>query len=230
MKLTKQIIALLTFALAALTLSAQDLKPTETKALLNVVVTDFDQNPLAAEIIMFQNSKGQSVKRKTNENGEFKILLPEGDTYEIAHQSLAEQKEYSTIEIPDKPGAMSANLQVQIDVDTTRTFELDVHFVTNEAKIYQESFDVLQQVAEFMKTKSDIKIQIAGHTDSDGSSESNLTLSRNRAQAVKKKLMEYGVDENRMKTTGFGESKPIADNSTADGKARNRRTEVRILN
>ncbi|MFZ4770628.1 MAG: OmpA family protein [Ferruginibacter sp.] len=75
-----------------------------------------------------------------------------------------------------------------------------------------------------------IDVDIDGHTDEVGSNESNLKLSENRAGSVRTYLVGKGIAESRMKSTGFGEEKPIADNKTAAGRAKNRRTEMTLRN
>ena len=70
---------------------------------------------------------------------------------------------------------------------------------------------------------------IEGHCDSDGSNELNQTLSENRAAAVKNYLIENGIATDRLRSTGFGETKPIATNKTAKGKAMNRRVEISLI-
>jgi len=76
-----------------------------------------------------------------------------------------------------------------------------------------------------MKEHSDLKFEIDGHTDSDGKGDANLKLSQERADAVKAKLTEMGIDDARLTTKGFGATKPIDKNDTAEGKANNRRVE-----
>jgi len=76
-----------------------------------------------------------------------------------------------------------------------------------------------------MNQAKDIKLSIEGHTDSDGSSESNLKLSEQRAKAVVDAIVKGGIGKSRLSSTGFGEEKPIADNNTEEGKAKNRRVE-----
>jgi outer membrane protein OmpA-like peptidoglycan-associated protein len=77
-----------------------------------------------------------------------------------------------------------------------------------------------------MKQAKDIKLSVEGHTDSDDSNESNLKLSEVRAKAVVEAITKGGIDAARLSSSGFGEEKPIADNSTAEGKAKNRRVEL----
>ena len=76
-----------------------------------------------------------------------------------------------------------------------------------------------------MTTHPDLNFSVEGHTDSDGSDESNLVLSEKRAMAVKDALVGKGIDEKRLSTVGHGESKPLNDNSTPENRAKNRRVE-----
>jgi outer membrane protein OmpA-like peptidoglycan-associated protein len=73
------------------------------------------------------------------------------------------------------------------------------------------------------------KVRVEGHTDSVGSDETNLTLSQGRAESVMKYLTDKGVDASRLEAKGFGESKPLADNKTEEGRAKNRRVEFVIV-
>ena len=88
---------------------------------------------------------------------------------------------------------------------------------------------MLDRLAEYLITESGSKFEIAGHTDSDGSDDANLQLSNDRAKAVKDYLIKRGVPAIQLIANGYGEKEPIADNSTKEGKAKNRRTEIRRL-
>ena len=79
-----------------------------------------------------------------------------------------------------------------------------------------------------LELNSDIEIQISGHTDNVGDDDSNLILSKNRAKAVVDWLVEKGILQDRMSFIGYGETKPIVDNSNAANRAKNRRTELTI--
>jgi outer membrane protein OmpA-like peptidoglycan-associated protein len=99
-------------------------------------------------------------------------------------------------------------------------------FNVNSASIKPESYGVLKEVAEVMKKNEGIKVKIIGHTDSDGTDVANLELSKKRAAAVRTALTEeFGIDEARMVTDGKGESVPVGDNKTKEGKGQNRRVE-----
>lgn len=103
---------------------------------------------------------------------------------------------------------------------------LYINFDSGKSTIKKESMPVVEQIIEMMKQTKDIKISVEGHTDSEGSDESNLKLSEARAKAVVEAITKGGVDAARLSSAGFGEEKPIADNSTAEGKAKNRRVEL----
>lgn len=98
-------------------------------------------------------------------------------------------------------------------------------FDINKASIKPASMGTLNEIARLMKDHADLKFEIDGHTDSDGSDEANMKLSQSRADAVKAKLADMGIDEDRLTAKGFGETKPIDKNDSAEGKANNRRVE-----
>lgn len=98
-------------------------------------------------------------------------------------------------------------------------------FDVNKSTIKPESMGALNEVAKLMKDHADLEFEIDGHTDSDGADEANMQLSQARADAVRKRLIEMGIDEGRLTAKGFGETKPIDENDTAEGKANNRRVE-----
>jgi OmpA-OmpF porin, OOP family len=100
-------------------------------------------------------------------------------------------------------------------------------FETGKSDLKPESRPVLKEIASTLKEHGDLKIVIEGHTDNVGTPASNLTLSDARAAAVKVALVkDFGGDEQRITTKGFGDSKPAAPNTTAEGRAQNRRVEV----
>ncbi len=99
-------------------------------------------------------------------------------------------------------------------------------FDVNSATIKPESNGVLKEIADALTKFPDFKVKIIGHTDADGSDASNLTLSDKRAAAVKNALTkDFGIDESRIITEGKGETVPVADNKTKEGKMQNRRVE-----
>jgi OOP family OmpA-OmpF porin len=101
-----------------------------------------------------------------------------------------------------------------------------IMFDVNSATIKPESFGVLKDIANVLTENSEVKVKIIGHTDSDGDDTANLALSKKRSESVKDALSkEFGVDKNRLETDGKGEQVPAAPNTSAEGKASNRRVE-----
>ncbi|HSP82258.1 MAG TPA: OmpA family protein [Gillisia sp.] len=104
-----------------------------------------------------------------------------------------------------------------------------VYFDTEKFNINAKSQETLNKLAAIFKEYPDTNILVEGHTDSAGSDSYNLTLSKNRAQAVTTYLVNNGVAKNRFETKWYGESQPKYDNNTAEGKAKNRRVELAIV-
>ncbi len=109
------------------------------------------------------------------------------------------------------------------------TFDSGILYDVNRASLRPEAQENLRELARILQKYPDTNILIEGHTDSDGSEEYNLELSRRRAQSVANFLAELGVDATRFTLMGYGESQPIADNVTPEGKQKNRRVELAIM-
>jgi OOP family OmpA-OmpF porin len=105
-----------------------------------------------------------------------------------------------------------------------------IQFAFDKAEILSVSDGLLSEVAAAIKAHTEIKkLGIHGHTDGEGESAYNQSLSERRAQAVKAWLVAHGVEAPRLDAKGFGESKPIADNASPDGREKNRRVEFLIV-
>ena len=92
----------------------------------------------------------------------------------------------------------------------------------------KESMAELNEIRAFLNNNPNLKVEISGHTDSDGNDEDNQVLSENRARAVVSWLTDKGIDPGRMTSVGYGESKPLLPNNSDENKAKNRRTELTI--
>ncbi len=104
----------------------------------------------------------------------------------------------------------------------------NILFETGRAVLTKSSYVELDKLVKIMKN-SKINVEISGHTDNTGGYDLNKRLSQSRAEAVVKYLLLQGVEENRMKSAGYGPDQPIAPNTTKDGRAKNRRVEMKIL-
>jgi outer membrane protein OmpA-like peptidoglycan-associated protein len=106
-----------------------------------------------------------------------------------------------------------------------------IKFATGSAKIIgKDSFEIISEVGQVLRDSPQIKrVRIEGHTDSMGNDSANLRLSQNRANSVMSALLRDGIDPGRLQAVGFGETKPIASNSTSAGRQENRRTEFNLI-
>ncbi|MFN8395055.1 MAG: OmpA family protein [Bacteroidia bacterium] len=107
----------------------------------------------------------------------------------------------------------------------TRNIKFDV----NKATLKPESITIIKQVKAYLDQNPSVKIEIGGHTDSDGNDEANMVLSQQRADAVRDQLVAMGISGSRLTTKGFGESAPVDKNTTAEAKANNRRVEFVLV-
>jgi len=112
------------------------------------------------------------------------------------------------------------------ELNETGKVILYINFDSGKSTIKKETLPIVDQIIEMMKQVQYIKLSVEGHTDKDGSNESNLKLSEARAKAVAEAIVKGGIDKSRLTSAGFGEEKPIADNSTDEGKSKNRRVEL----
>ena len=104
----------------------------------------------------------------------------------------------------------------------------NISFETDSYKLLSKSTPELDYIYRFLTHQPEVNIEIIGHTDNVGTHEHNITLSQNRANEVAKYLINRGINKNRITCIGLGEALPIASNDTEEGRAKNRRTELKI--
>jgi len=129
---------------------------------------------------------------------------------------------------PEKSAAPAALLPVLPESRKSLVLE-GVNFEVKSSNLQSSSTAVLDRVADGLKSNPEVRVEIGGHTDSNGADDYNLKLSRARANAVRDYLLAKGVPASQMEAKGYGESKPIADNKTDGGRAVNRRVELKRL-
>ncbi|MFN4855108.1 MAG: OmpA family protein [Bacteroidota bacterium] len=121
-------------------------------------------------------------------------------------------------------------------LDTTTVFKTEaielpnVQFYTNSAKLLPYSINSVQQLADYLNEHPQVHAVIEGHTDNVGDPANNLRLSQERAETVRQLLISFGVSPDRVQAKGYGKNHPRADNTTVEGRAMNRRVEVRLTN
>jgi len=207
---------------------------TPKDAPVNVRLTDFKNNVLNNEIVVFKSSlNGKEYQGLTDSLGKFSFRLPVGDKYEIYILGFKDSTlNENVLTIPATKGNAYYKDPFRVDIQhmPAKSFVLnDCNFETGKADLKPESYTVLDELVAYMVRKDDEKIEIGGHTDNVGSAKSNLVLSAARANTVRAYLLTKGIDPLRVTSKGYGMTVPIASNKTAAGKAQNRRTEVKIL-
>jgi len=164
------------------------------------------------------------VKGKLNEAGDWvtdlgenlKLKLADGKELNVGENSV-ENRLVKFVEDANKP------------VDKTTWFSFDrLYFETGKSTLKPESQEQLKNIAAILKAYPKLNLKLGGYTDNTGSEATNRKISTDRANAAKDALVKLGVDAKRLEAEGYGPQHPIADNSTAEGRAQNRRIDVRV--
>ncbi len=224
----KTLVSLLFCLLASHTYS-QEFDPVEDSALIEISLTNFQNIPIKkAGLFLTLKHNNRTISIETNDEGKVSLLLPEGISFLIKLVMGDESYEYDqAFTIPKEEGAYMYEYRLRYEM---RTFVLEnVEFDFNKATIRPSSFPELNQIVEMMKSFPDVVIEISGHTDNVGNDDYNQKLSEKRAKSVKNYIVNKGITAIRLKTIGYGEAKPIADDDTDEGRQKNRRIEVSIL-
>ncbi len=230
-------IAFYAIFLVGFTSSAQTvntLRSTEDSALVNFTITDIDSVPVEdAKLVITSTDKLITKEGVSDIYGHCYMLLPEGKTYTMVVYKFRTDFPFNqALVLPVEKGrySMDQTIRVKVIRDYSRIFNLDnVYFDVNKWDIKPECVPHVENLYNTLVLNPKMVIEIAGHTDSDGDAHQNLVLSQNRADAVMNYLIMLGLDPKRVRAKGYGEYKPLVPNDNAPNKARNRRTEVRVL-
>ena len=181
-----------------------------------------------AKIILSSSDTNYLVN--INSNGVAIIDIIQGVEFIVTSYINEEKYEFEErIFIKKNKNIFEASIDLQLD-SYTKIFEIkNLNFESGKYNIQNRYFKDLENLVLLLKEEINIKIEIAGHTDSIGDSKTNLILSENRSKSVKSYLVTNGIDESRIKCVGYGENQPITNNSSKEGREKNRRIEIRIL-
>ena len=195
--------------------------------------------PIGAKIIYERLPGGQElgIAQSNPANGEYEIRLPAGHLYGVRAEAPDRISENQNLDLRNITNdQVITNKDFTLDPIQLATVEENVTLVLNniffdfdKTFLKPESFPELNRIITVMKEKSGMQIEIAGHADATGPETYNLRLSEKRARSVVKYLTGEGISENRISVVYLGEAKPVAPNTTVDGRRRNRRVEFKIL-
>ncbi|MDH5718686.1 MAG: OmpA family protein [Spirochaetia bacterium] len=193
----------------------------EKKFNLKIETEGDKEKPIEAEIIEKENGKITGRKKQKLKEGDNEIKIPEDKEVEI----VISKKNHFPEVIDVRPGDKEAKAKLN-EVKKNKSYTgKSVFFEVNKSYLKKESLSSLNKIAQLMKENPQLNLEVQGHTDSTGSREYNLELSRKRANSVVEYLIKNGIHPQRLKVKGYGPDKPIADNKTEEGRSKNRRTE-----
>jgi outer membrane protein OmpA-like peptidoglycan-associated protein len=215
--------------------------PPEAQPEKNVVtvkgkVTDETGKPLSAALKWFELNTNKNTGSLTSnpETGDYIITLPNGTGYSY----FAEKEGYYSVSNTVDLTAENVFKEMIVDIvmSSMKTLEQtaiklnNIYFDFDRFELKAESFTELDRVYKFLSDNPNVKIEISAHTDSKGADEYNFELSQKRAENVVSYLISKGIDRSRLTAKGYGETVPVSDNETEEGRAENRRVEMRIIN
>jgi len=182
-----------------------------------------------------EQEKQQALQKEAESARAAKLSAEEADQARRLAESQASEAKYARLEA-ELASQQIDSLQRQLENLQLRQTESgvvvtlgDVLFASGQAQLVEGGRSSLEEVVDLLQTEPDKNIRVEGHTDSLGDAEANLKLSEQRAQAVLDALVSLGVDSSRITSMGMGEDFPIASNDDEEGRARNRRVDVILL-
>ena len=202
---------------------------TDKKNNVTIYVNENDVRYVSTDIEMVNNGDGSGTYTNKSKNlvienngkGKAKITF-NGQTTEVDAKPLEKPGKLAKLEMVPLVPSIEAN-SILINLDSEVLFDVDKY----DVRVHPEAEEVLKNLAIVLKEMDVKNFEIDGHTDSDASDEYNQVLSEKRANSVKNFLVSQGVTA-EITTKGYGESKPVASNDTAEGKQKNRRVEIII--
>ncbi|MCO5248358.1 MAG: OmpA family protein [Chitinophagales bacterium] len=199
------------------------------KAIVKDAVT---KKPIQVEYNIYKLSNDSIFTYgQTDNDGSLLVTIPSDETFrmEVDKENYVFYSEQFAAQngTIQKPYLLEVFLS-PIEIGAS-TILKNVLFKTDSYELESESYPELQKVVEFLQKHPNLKASIIGHTDNVGSTVHNLELSKNRAQAVVDYLINKGIASNRLTVKGVGETRPIADNDSVEGRSQNRRTEFVIV-
>lgn len=202
------------------------------KASVSGQIIDDNGTPIKADIEVLESNTGQvTEKLQSSSSGNFSVTIPSGRTYDIVVSKFGYSFQSVNLVIPDAVGFEKNVGKITLQkVEAGKKIVLNnIFFDVGESTLRKESYAELGRALKLMNSMVSLRIEVSGHTDNVGSSQSNKQLSEQRAKAVVDYMVSKGADESRLKYKGYGSSQPVASNKTDIGRQQNRRTEFKVL-
>lgn len=197
-------------------------------------ITDSDGVIVDSVSLELQNVSTNEVTQISVKGGKYVSALTLEDSDDVLITFNKEGYSFNShyISSTNEDFSGPSNIDIKIDkVENGHTFEINnVYFDTDSFNLNRVTKIILTSFVEYLKRNESLELLIAGHTDNVGSNKDNLILSNNRAQSVYTFLIESGISDDRLTYKGYGEEIPAYDNSTKEGRSKNRRTECTVIN
>lgn len=212
----------------------QSIRPKRTLLVQGQVFDSKTSDPIVSGYEVVDLASNSAIQKGSTEASfnNLMLYLPEGNDYALNVESpgyLMNSMNFSLKDIPDSVSIKRIELGLmKLQVGSTVTLE-NIFFDTDKYDIKPESYYELDKFADFMLKNPGIKVEVGGHTDNSGSESHNQLLSQNRAKAIRDYLVSHSVDPKRLTFKGYGSQKPCVENTTKENMAKNRRTEVKII-
>jgi outer membrane protein OmpA-like peptidoglycan-associated protein/tetratricopeptide (TPR) repeat protein len=210
----------------------EDIRPLKTLWVKGKVYDQKTKEGLPSSVELNDIKTGELVsKLQTDEDGNYLVTLPVGKDYafNVNRKGYLFYSENYNISSTAPDSTFQADIPLQPIEANAHIILKNVFFDTKKTELKPESITELDNVVKLMNQNPSIKIRITGYTDNIGKSADNLILSKGRAVAVVNYLLGKGITNDRLSFMGSGELHPIADNTTEEGRALNRRTELSIV-
>jgi outer membrane protein OmpA-like peptidoglycan-associated protein len=210
----------------------EDIRPAPTTWVKGRVFDRKTDKGLPSSVILTDLSTREVVsKLQTDETGNYLITLPRGKDYafNVNRRGYLFYSENFALDKDKGDSAYHIDIPLQPLEANAAIVLKNIFFETNKYELKPESESELREVVQLMKDNPTLRIQINGHTDNVGKPADNQKLSENRAKAVVAYLTAKGIVATRLSFKGFGDTQPVADNASAEGRAKNRRTELSVV-
>lgn len=208
-----------------------DIRPAKTLWIKGKVFDKKTEKGIPSTVELIDLATKQTLSRvQTDETGNYLITLPVGKDYafNVNRKGYLFYSDNYSLKDKSPDSTYLKNIPLQpIEVNAAVVLK-NIFFDFGKYELKNESQVELDKLVQFMKDNPAVKILVEGHTDNVGATADNLKLSDNRARAVLNYLVTNGIKQERLSAKGFGAAKPISDNKTEEGRALNRRTEIKI--
>ena len=209
-----------------------DIRPAQTLWVKGKVFDKITRKGLPSSVALTDLSTRRIIsKLQTDETGNYLITLPKGKDYAFNVQRKGYLFFSENFPLSGEQGDTAYNIDIPLQpIEANAVLVLkNIFFDLNKFELKPESQVELDEVVRLLKDNPTVKVQINGHTDNSGKTTDNLTLSENRARSVMAYLVSKGINAGRLSAKGWGDTQPISDNTTAEGRAQNRRTELKVI-